>query len=215
MGNTIELTCGHCRERMVIPNGKFGMVYVCQRCGGQTRAARQTVTAGAKKPLLPSWCYIFAIGGVVGIFVAWFQGGQNESTADQQSVGSRNLNEVAFVTIGEAQADGDFRSLAARTESALAVIEELASRTKEVADLDPRLRKLARMQAEYGRAMATAVATDQEAYEHPERVPLELWRLQLEYHQAARRMAAKHRPDWVEGLDMRIEHDKKMIRRFE
>ena len=70
------------------------------------------------------------------------------------------------------------------------------------------------MQAEYERAMAGAVATEREAYEHPERVPLELWQLALDYHQAARRLAAKYLPNWVEGLDMRIEHDRKMIRQL-
>lgn len=70
------------------------------------------------------------------------------------------------------------------------------------------------MLADYERAIAAAVATEREAFEHPDRVPLDLWRKQLEYHQAARRLANKYLPNWAEGLDMRIEHDEKMMRKL-
>ena len=98
-----------------------------------------------------------------------------------------------------------------RVSAWVAEVEDLVRRTRG-ANPDPRIRDFARMQSEYERAMAGAVATEREAYEHPERVPLELWRLQLDYHRAARRLATKYLPNWVEGLDMRIRHDEKMIR---
>ena len=40
MGNTIQLTCGHCGKRAIMPDGEAGVIYTCPHCSGQNRAAR-------------------------------------------------------------------------------------------------------------------------------------------------------------------------------
>ena len=67
MGNTIELTCGHCGKRVIIPDGEAGVVYTCPHCGTKNRAARQT----EKKLTSSSW---FWVSVVLGILVAGFLG---------------------------------------------------------------------------------------------------------------------------------------------
>ena len=67
MGNTIELTCGHCGKRVIIADGEAGAIYSCPHCSGQNRAARQT----EKKLTRNGW---FWASVVLGIIVVTFLG---------------------------------------------------------------------------------------------------------------------------------------------
>ncbi len=205
MRNRIELTCGNCSKSFIIPNGEQGMVYTCPNCGANNRAAHQAA-AVTQEPRGRLVVGLVCGAALMGAYL-WFSAGNESTVADPQRV-----NAIAFALIADAHGEAFIES-ASRTDSALADAKDLVNRTQGV-ELDPDIRDFAQMQADYERAMSAAVATEREAHEHPGRVPLDLWRVQLAYHQAASRLAAKYRPDWGSGLKTRIEHDKKMIRQL-
>ncbi len=119
-------------------------------------------------------------------------------------------NRGAFLLIGDAHGK-NFQSSAAATLSQLSETEGAFARTGGFV-LDPAIRAFAKQQAEYEEAFAQYAKTEREVLENPSLIPSHLWRLQLQYHESALRLAKEYAPEWVDGLETRIAADRRMMK---
>ncbi len=112
MGSTIELCCGQCGRKVIIPDAEVGTVYACPHCRTQNRAAHQIgqapvgqegsrekahIKAGDSTEDVPVPMLILAILGTAAVGL-WGLVGIIEGVA--MLISSKDVNPRAFLWCG-------------------------------------------------------------------------------------------------------------------
>ncbi|GJM25833.1 MAG: hypothetical protein DHS20C16_22480 [Phycisphaerae bacterium] len=149
------------------------------------------------------WVVLGAVGYLV--FNGIFGGSDTVSSSDTE----RFANRGAFLLIADAHGE-NFKRSGAATLDQLAETEGAFKRTDGVT-LDPAIRAFASQQAEYEETFAQYAKTEREVFEDPSLIPSHLWKMQLQYHEEALRLARQYAPEWVDGLETRIAADRRLM----
>lgn len=198
----MDLTCGRCGRPYHDESGDAGGQLVCPACAqpqphnGPTPVVRKTTTRGK------------ILGWAIALGAAYFA--FNFMCNSKPSSDDQLFNSTMFGIIGDAHRE-TFRESATRTRTALQAAQQAAANGS--GKLDPRIPAFAQLQIEYEESFAQHARSEEEAFGKLNLIPLSLWEMQRRYHKAGRDLCVEYMPDWVSGLDGRIEDDNKIVAR--